>query len=66
MEDGVASKGIPCKDNDSGKAAAPAMAPVGVEVLIPTGDVTAAGDTKPIGVPAGRFSLTDLYLRRIR
>jgi hypothetical protein len=63
VDEGVASKGVPCKDRDSGRAAAPAIAPAGVDVELPTEGVTAVEGTNPIGVPTVRFSLTDRYLR---
>jgi len=62
VDEGVASKGVPCKDSDSGSAAAPAIALAGVEVELPTECAAAVEDTNPIGVPAGLFSLTDRYL----
>jgi hypothetical protein len=63
VDEGVASKGVPCKDNDNGRAAAPAIASAGVEVELPTEGVIALEGRNPIGVPTVRFSLTDRYLR---
>jgi hypothetical protein len=65
VDEGVASKGVPCKDNDSGRAAAPAIAPAGVEVELPPEGDNALDGRNPIGVPNVRFSLTDRYLRGI-
>jgi hypothetical protein len=66
VDEGVASKGVPCRDKDNGRAAAPAIAPAGVEVELPAEGVIAAEDKNPIGVPTVRFSLTDRYLRKNR
>lgn len=63
VDEGVASRGVPCNDKDRGRAAAPAIAPAGVEVELPTEGVIAVEGRNPIGVPTVRFSLTDLYLR---
>jgi hypothetical protein len=66
VDEGVVSNGVPCKDRDSGRAAAPAIAPAGVEVELPTDCVTEVEVMNPIGVACARFSLTDRYLRKIR
>ena len=57
----MASKGVPCRESDRGKAAAPAMALAGPEEELPI-DVAVAVDVKPMDVAVGRFSLTDRYL----
>ena len=59
----MASKGVPWRDKDRGRAAAPAMAPAGVDVALPT-DVAVAVEVKPKVAPVGRFSLTDRYLQK--
>jgi hypothetical protein len=65
VDEGVASNGVPCKDRDNGRAAAPAIAPAGVEVELPTECATGVEVMNPRDVPGVRFSLTDRYLRRI-
>jgi hypothetical protein len=64
VDEGVASKGVPCRDRDRGRAAAPAIAPAGVEIVLLTEWTAALEGVSPTGVPVGRFSLTDLYLRQ--
>jgi hypothetical protein len=64
VDEGVASKGVPCRDRDRGSAAAPAIAPAGVEIVLLTECAAAVEGTSPTGVPAGRLSLTDRYLRQ--
>jgi hypothetical protein len=64
VDEGVASNGVPCKDRDNGRATAPAIAPAGVEVELPT-ECAIEVVMNPIGAAGVRFSLTDRYLRRV-
>lgn len=64
VDEGVASKGVPCRDKDRGRAAAPAIAPAGVEIVFL--EEWAAAVEGATGVPAGRLSLTDRYLHQKR
>lgn len=65
VDEGVASNGVPCRDRDNGRAAAPAIAPAGVEVELPTECATEVEVMKPMGAADVRFSLADRYLRRV-
>jgi len=65
VEEGVASNGVPCRDRDNGRAAAPAIAPAGVEVELPTECATELEVMNPMGAADVRFSLADRYLRRV-
>ena len=64
VEEGVASNGVPCRDRDNGRAAAPAIAPAGVEVELPT-ECAPEAVMNPMGAADVRFSLADRYLRRV-
>jgi len=65
VEEGVASNGVPCRDRDNGRAAAPAIAPAGVEVVFPTDCATAVEVMNPMVAADVRLSLADRYLRRV-
>ena len=65
VDEGVASSGVPCRDRDSGRAAAPAIAPAGVEVELPTECATEVELMNPMGAADVRFSLADRYLQRV-
>jgi predicted aconitase len=65
VDEGVASSGVPCRDRDNGRAAAPAMALAGVEVELPVECATAVEVMNPMGVAGVLFSLPDRNLRRV-
>jgi hypothetical protein len=65
VDEGVASNGVPCRDRDNGRAAAPAMALAGEEAELPADCATEVEVMNPMGVAGVLFSLPDRNLRRI-
>jgi hypothetical protein len=65
VDEGVASNGVPCRDRDNGRAAAPAIALAGVEAELPAECVTEVEVMNPMGVAGVLFSLPDRNLRRV-